>query len=794
MATRNNRTTTESGLRAPEAQTFRALRVPHIPAQTISDPGGNARALAAALGNFSSALGAFTDQAAVDEKTRMAEARRRVSDFGNADPKTRHQAVLETGVDPAAKAMWDDNAIINKVLPKLTDDEAKRRDELNNNGWTREVQNPAAEEEGLETYTAPVTIDDLNAEREEMNRRIAATFTEPHQVKGRDALIDKNNSWYRERVLALSDYRNKESDTKADKVIADNIPAMVGQIVKDVDATDKDASAASLYKNSQRMAKEMNAYSAGDKQFITKSMLRGLERAAEDPNLAPKVMNILEGSPEKGVDPYIRHPAYKAVAERIYAEAHNTVSKSLAATQKQKELARLKGHIEKGGKIETAGIKDIEVQGATKKFSISAKEIESEFAKEKEAALITRNGVPLEMDENQQIEALAAGFARTGVVSPTLKSVMNGFSVGPNMNEQQYADTQRALLAFKSMDSYDPTNIDMYVDKDKDKVSQLRMLSALVDMETPEGLPKFDLKGAIARLAEFEGFTGDLPSKTFQKTFNKWEATKDARDLNPEEIKEVERQFNAMYFDERGLSEKDVTRKLEELTESYSARLVEINGEKVRKPDGELVVPPNTKAKLPDGTEVDISGTKLKLTAETFQDASEDILEKYSGPLKIDPNQVKMRRSGAGYWLIDKSTNLPLRAPAGMENQYEPIYLPDASIVTYIARETVKAQAAHEKKAQTRILRQNSYNNRLNTPQFDPTEFEFLSKTEEEIKRQYSRKLFKGSGYQLGQPVSVEDTLPREHTPKPSIIRDPKAPSEARSWYERQLKGEKPKR
>lgn len=664
-------------LRSPGVETLQAQNVPHVPASQMSGVGDNMTRLSQALGQFSKNLSKFSHNTAKTRNDALKEEMVRVRDTGTASPEVRQQAYRASGKDAIADT-WLDNAKYDREFPQREATEIQNLKDLEGNKWMREDPGANEDEKGNPIPGAvPITDQDHLDWLHNQNRVAHGQLGGAKQTLLLAKQVKFNQHAYERRVQAMHKYRDDEMDSKADTVLRsetnNNLLA-----VHNASGGDPTKAVRLLQANLKRQAMEMNAPSAQKMRYINQSMLDGLtEASTRSVADAIATKNILMGSPSDGVPSFVEHKTYQGQAIRIMKEADNTIAAAEAGTRFNTVVETSIKNMQAGATYATLNNKEIKVRGGTKDFKYTPKEIQTEIEKRLEVGALKNGAVSRDITPEAATELLANSFSATGLASPTLTRMMKDATIAPDMGEAQLGTLRNAMLAYASVNKHDPKNIDAYIKPDQRKVFE--KLKLLTQAEDENGLRKYDMKDAVKRLYDQSQNGGTKMLSNFNTQLFAF-TKKHKHDLGAEDLKDIKDEFELLHGTSTGLTDREVTRHLEELATEKMKRIPKVNGSAIQLPR-------------------DV-GSVQRYVATLEQSVS--LLAERHG---LDQSKVKLIRTEGGYRIVDKATGYTLRDKKG---EYGAIEISDDLIKNVDARMAEIEAQKKSNRAQRAIAGSNS--------------------------------------------------------------------------------------
>jgi hypothetical protein len=629
----------------PQASTFRATNVVHVGAQRRESEASNYQRLANDLGAFNSALRSASGALSARWEKEAKREADYVEAVGNADPDLRHQRHVITGDDGVVTKFKSIAEVNNRLLPEMAAAEDNLLQEYGEKEWQVETGQVTTEVgpdgEPIETpVLRTLTPEDLLERRQQINAEILERYPNPADAPIVEKLFNFTAKAYSKQIGALNDFTVRKRNRDADEVIQKESSSMALALASD--SGNPDEMAERLISNAARISKEMNA--SEDKDFITSSVFKGISLNIEgNLPLARAAVKLVQGSPADGISNYLKHPKYTTDANRILKLAKNEIASAEAGTLLEAKVLDSVKRMAEGESFAELELEDEKIEGGTKSFTVKAKDVEEAIAKRRDAAILTVNGVKQEIPEIHQLELLAMGTAKSGILSPTLKTTLEDFAISPDAASDKSGRYDRSLAAYRAIQNHDPLNLSKYI-KDGNKRKALRQINLLTEVK---GLrPQEAAQYIYERL---DGAPSILPEhRSTIKRFRKG-----AQTLSSQEKDEVEETFDILYGDDRDMTRSDARERLEELQADLEKGLPKVHGSTIKVPEN----------KNPD----------------VWVDAVTKFTDKVAEEFGIDLKSVRLKESSNGYYLMDKASGLPVLQNHGPDRGQR-IYLKESAI------------------------------------------------------------------------------------------------------------------
>lgn len=640
MATRRNRVNPQSvGLRSPQAATFQAQNVPHVGAQKRSGVGDNARRLADSLGQFNSALRGFGASMSAQMKEHEAKAGEMAglyeqTNFSSEEERQAHH--MRNGTDPIGDIYTHISYVENQEVPKRRNQLSQDLAAANANSWMVPTGQTrvTVDEEGNETeepVLVNMTDEMLINERFEKNRAVDAAYLgKPELAKVRDSMLALNDAEYKAKMKALGEYRQEERISTAKQLVFDYGPKAISGAAA-VYKGDPDAMVANTLKEFKQISKEV-AGELSDDDIIDSTLKSLPKRVENDPQLARQALEFISGKVAKDTSSIANHPKFMTQAGQVATAAYNAIAEEEANTEYEKTMSELSAHFAEGGSIASIEVSPIKVKGGSREFGFTTKEIKSEYARRRDAAVLKNTeNFPKEAIP----EVLVMDSANSGLPSPMIQNMLAGFTLDPDESRKNPDEMLQSYAAYDALRRHDPLHVDQYV-KDGQARAALADIRLLVN---EKGMSPVDAAQVVYNYTQ-EG-TIDPFLKRHAEAFKDFRDTTEIRDtFTANEVEDIIRSSAILHAQETGLKDRDLEEYLMEIAKDRKGMKPEVYGRSVDLHPSEENVP----------------RAVTKMTWATDHAAE---------LVGLDPKNVKTIRSGNVHYFVDARTKFPLLGPNG---------------------------------------------------------------------------------------------------------------------------------
>lgn len=647
--------------RMPQADTFRALSVPHVGAQRRESQGDNYRRLAASLGRFGAGLDQFArGMSALEQAKSKSDLLTSLVNDPTISTRAKAGAHVDTGLNPVLDAVKTASDFKAYGMPAMVEQFEAGIKQAQADGWV--IKDTDADDE-VGQVDIPITTSQVKAKFDAIEQKMDEKFprNSPENIKIRNMAAELLLRQQAAELDHLEKYRAKERNNKFETVVTRETPEVVLGLSNAGKNPDEIVKAVTDY--TDKLAKDGVAdISTPKSRYVAAS--GGLEIALEQANLdnltdtdiqlARGAAKFVQGHIGTTGMTGLTHQEYEKQSKRILAYSQDILAK--AAHDRKRAAAKLELAKAMQGRRFNATELDIgaETKGGTKTFKFTKDELIEELATERDTmAVSTSDGLPLEVPENVKMARLVAAQRGTGVESPRLKEIFKNFSIPSDVGTEEPMKFDRQMDAFVALRRQDPMALDNYV-TDADDRKAMEVITLLHEYNG------MSLRVAgqmyLERAEDVKAQKASTSTKDIINTVNKWKRKTD--DIGPADKDRIIEAFDYIHANTPGLTPEKAQDALEKLHTMYGVRRPAIAGAYTETPDGEPAA---------------VFATKLEnfVKSRGFQD------------LGVKPGQFRLElsRSKGVYYMTDNAGN-PMFYTEG-KNKGEPIRITVARINAY---------------------------------------------------------------------------------------------------------------